>query len=476
MKAVMLMHNTFIAPLPLLKPSSSYASAAALEIISTRPTTLFITSSLSASTTPSTISLTKFFINANLSKYLQQLNHHQYQQQQYPAEYFSPSNNLFRKASFTSSTVTLPQQERQNQYTIEDTSPRSAQSLTHNHLLFLNMMNNKKDENNKENDHIVDVNFNRLNGQQQRKQPHYQRRHKQILTTGLKGEHDGLNKDFLKLPSRPPYFDFGMPRNITARSGQTAAITCRVENLGDKSVSWIRKRDLHILTAGILTYTSDERFKVVRTGGSKNWSLHIRYAQPRDSGIYECQVNTEPKISMAFRLNVVVTPPDAKAFISGPMDLYVKVGSAITLTCHVKQPSSMHDIGPIHWYRGPYILTPFAVHPNDAAIDMQRISMESKLGDKLQSRLRISNVQLADTGNYTCMPTTAELASVTVNVINDENPAAMQKSTAASYLTLSQQRLQQRSAKIVIITLTFTCIHCNLWWWPTNFYRKFLLS
>ncbi|KAI9578713.1 hypothetical protein GQX74_009287 [Glossina fuscipes] len=305
-----------------------------------------------------------------------------------------------------SSTVTLPQQERQNQYTIEDTSPRSAQSLTHNHLLFLNMMNNKKDENNKENDHIVDVNFNRLNGQQQRKQPHYQRRHKQILTTGLKGEHDGLNKDFLKLPSRPPYFDFGMPRNITARSGQTAAITCRVENLGDKSVSWIRKRDLHILTAGILTYTSDERFKVVRTGGSKNWSLHIRYAQPRDSGIYECQVNTEPKISMAFRLNVVVTPPDAKAFISGPMDLYVKVGSAITLTCHVKQPSSMHDIGPIHWYRGPYILTPFAVHPNDAAIDMQRISMESKLGDKLQSRyrnLRTLNVYVKGCSTTACI-------------------------------------------------------------------------
>lgn len=29
-------------------------------------------------------------------------------------------------------------------------------------------------------------------------------------------------------------------------------------------VSWIRKRDLHILTAGILTYTSDERFQVRR--------------------------------------------------------------------------------------------------------------------------------------------------------------------------------------------------------------------
>lgn len=29
-----------------------------------------------------------------------------------------------------------------------------------------------------------------------------------------------------------------------------------------QQVSWIRKRDLHILTAGILTYTSDERFQV----------------------------------------------------------------------------------------------------------------------------------------------------------------------------------------------------------------------
>ncbi|ALC38701.1 dpr2 [Drosophila busckii] len=229
----------------------------------------------------------------------------------------------------------------------------------------------------------------------------------------------------------PPVFDFGMPRNITARTGHTAAINCRVENLRDKSVSWIRKRDLHILTAGILTYTSDERFKVVRTADSKDWTLHVKYAQPRDSGIYECQVNTEPKISMAFRLNVIVTPPDAKAIIAGPTDLYVKVGSVITLTCHVKQPAtSAQDIGPIYWYRGAYILSPFVAHPNDVAIDLQRISMESTLGEKLQSRLRIANAQLLDTGNYTCMPTTAEAASVVVNVINDESPAAMQKSDA----------------------------------------------
>lgn len=48
-------------------------------------------------------------------------------------------------------------------------------------------------------------------------------------------EADGQPLDETTYP--PPVFDFGMPRNITARTGHTAAINCRVENLGDKSVS-----------------------------------------------------------------------------------------------------------------------------------------------------------------------------------------------------------------------------------------------
>lgn len=70
-------------------------------------------------------------------------------------------------------------------------------------------------------------------------------------------------------------------------------------------VSWIRKRDLHILTAGILTYTSDQRFQVIRPDKSDNWTLQIKFPQLRDSGVYECQVNTEPKMSLPFRLNVI---------------------------------------------------------------------------------------------------------------------------------------------------------------------------
>lgn len=70
-------------------------------------------------------------------------------------------------------------------------------------------------------------------------------------------------------------------------------------------VSWIRKRDLHILTVGILTYSSDQRFQAMHQEGSDEWTLKITSPQPRDSGTYECQVSMEPKISQAFRLVVI---------------------------------------------------------------------------------------------------------------------------------------------------------------------------
>lgn len=69
-------------------------------------------------------------------------------------------------------------------------------------------------------------------------------------------------------------------------------------------VSWMRKRDLHILTSHIFTYTGDGRFGVIHPESSDDWNLKIEYVQPRDAGVYECQVNTEPKINLAIMLNV----------------------------------------------------------------------------------------------------------------------------------------------------------------------------
>nr|KAF7421944.1 hypothetical protein H0235_009780 [Vespula pensylvanica] len=62
---------------------------------------------------------------------------------------------------------------------------------------------------------------------------------------------------------------------------------------------------MHILSAGILMYTSDLRFLVIHPENSENWTLQIKSPQERDSGVYECQVSTEPKMSLNYTLNVV---------------------------------------------------------------------------------------------------------------------------------------------------------------------------
>jgi len=107
------------------------------------------------------------------------------------------------------------------------------------------------------------------------------------------------------LDNLEPSFENTTEREVIAAVGTTARLHCRVRNLGDRAVSWIRQRDLHILTIGIMTYTNDQRFLARHLDNSDEWILKIVSVQQRDAGIYECQVSTEPKISQAYKLMVV---------------------------------------------------------------------------------------------------------------------------------------------------------------------------
>ncbi|ALC43263.1 dpr6 [Drosophila busckii] len=102
-----------------------------------------------------------------------------------------------------------------------------------------------------------------------------------------------------------PYFDPSTPRNVTALMGKSAYLSCRVRNLANKTVSWIRHRDIHILTVGSYTYTSDQRFQATHHQDTDDWTLQIKWAQKRDAGMYECQISTQPVRSYFVRLNVV---------------------------------------------------------------------------------------------------------------------------------------------------------------------------
>jgi hypothetical protein len=70
-------------------------------------------------------------------------------------------------------------------------------------------------------------------------------------------------------------------------------------------VSWVRHRDIHLLTVGRYTYTSDQRFEAIHSPHTEDWSLRIRYPQHKDSGIYECQISTTPPIGHFVYLTVV---------------------------------------------------------------------------------------------------------------------------------------------------------------------------
>ncbi|XP_069968809.1 zwei Ig domain protein zig-8 isoform X2 [Bactrocera oleae] len=209
-----------------------------------------------------------------------------------------------------------------------------------------------------------------------------------------------------------PYFDDISPRNVSTVADEPAILKCRVKNKGNRTVSWMRKRDLHILTTNIYTYTGDQRFSVLHPPGSDDWDLKIDYAQQRDSGIYECQVNTEPKINLAVSLEINA----ARAKILGSTEIHVKRDSTIALACSVNIHASS-----VAWYHGASIVD----------FDSQRggISLETEKTDVgTTSRLMLTRASLRDSGNYTCVPTSAIPASVRVHVLTGEQPAAMQTS------------------------------------------------
>lgn len=70
-------------------------------------------------------------------------------------------------------------------------------------------------------------------------------------------------------------------------------------------MSWIRHRDLHILSVGAATYTSDDRFLVVPDKVTGDWALRLMYARPRDSGQYDCQVSSTPAFGRTIHLEII---------------------------------------------------------------------------------------------------------------------------------------------------------------------------
>ncbi|XP_037079093.1 hemicentin-1-like, partial [Pollicipes pollicipes] len=217
-------------------------------------------------------------------------------------------------------------------------------------------------------------------------------------------------------PPRPE-FDPSMPRLVTSLVGRDARLSCIVRTLGNNTVSWIRQEDLHILTIGRYTYTTDLRFEALHEPGSAFWALAIRGTRRNDSGLYDCQISTKPVLTTTVRFSVIV--PETR--ILGASSVFIQRGSDVNLTCTVSYSPEPPEA--VQWW----------LDNRTVAFSSARggISVITEKGHRTTSHLLIQRAGSRDSGRYSCHPSNAQPASVTVHILAGEQPAAMQNSGAS---------------------------------------------
>nr|CAD7443382.1 unnamed protein product [Timema bartmani] len=248
-------------------------------------------------------------------------------------------------------------------------------------------------------------------------------------------------------------------------------------------VSWIRTHDLHILTSGDLTYTSDARFEVLHPPGSDSWTLRIMSVQTRDEGKYECQVNTDPKMNLAVVLTLreydmgdspyeseshftsasqTGAPPLAMAVIMGRQEQYVHLGSTITFTCLVTAPYT-HARLPrsVDWFHEKRLVSVQAAR-GGISLDTEKTDIQTT------SRLTVADVTEKDAGNYTCSPSDTRPATVTLIVVQGERTEAMQRDGNNSGASKPTPRGHHVCHQYEHVTLTLVCASLYWWWWNSH--------
>jgi len=196
--------------------------------------------------------------------------------------------------------------------------------------------------------------------------------------------------------------------NVTAILGKGALLNCRVRGIGNRTVSWIRHKDTHLLTAGRYTYTSDERFRAIHKVLSEDYLLQILPVKISDSGLYECQISTTPVLS--HRVWLTVAEPVTE--ILGAPDIYIEEGVTMNLTCMVRDSPEPPQF--IFWKH------------NDKAIsyDSPRggVSQITEKGETTASFLLIQRARVSDSGAYLCQPSVGGPAGAMVHVIRGADP------------------------------------------------------
>jgi len=202
------------------------------------------------------------------------------------------------------------------------------------------------------------------------------------------------------------------PGNITAIRGETALLVCTVINIGDKSLSWLRHSlpIPQLLGLNNITNTLNPRYKAVVSGGWSEFVLVIKDVRPRDSGTYECQISG-PKHSSLKKLISLTVIESLTEVVGGP-DIHVDRQSTLQMTCRVS--SGDNTPAYIIWMRDSKILK-FDGGETSSVPYLTRDNRGRHL-----SVLTIDNIELSDSGEYSCQPAAGPKATVMLHVLQRE--------------------------------------------------------
>lgn len=74
-----------------------------------------------------------------------------------------------------------------------------------------------------------------------------------------------------------PYFDIDDSgnTNLTVIQGENAYFVCIVRNLGNNSISFLRHKDVNLLSVGKYVYTQDPRYQIFHNANNDTWTMKV---------------------------------------------------------------------------------------------------------------------------------------------------------------------------------------------------------